>query len=644
MALPSFEIQQKAVLHVRDFMTDSKRLSATHKEKLFDIYSEWKSFSEKKTSDWSTTFKINKAHQVVETVLPRLTAKDPRWIVSPRIPDANPEYANAIQDYLTYLFDEYNLIEPIRLWAKSVLVYGNAYAKVKYKYEIARVSDAEDKIVKKPAGLTEEDSEEGMENLEDEPNTSEEVSGEYPTIENLSWTDVYVDPRYTILEDMPGIVHVDNAVRVANLHKSKRYFNLDKIEDLGKLETFKNDENGYKQRVLQITGIDTQTIKNIDVNALTIQKFYGFFNPDKDEKPEKERLYELHVIDDLILCYYKEITHIPIEDIKAFEDPEQHFATGFVEPIMELQREMNFKKNSASTYINNSLNRSWLWSPNSNVNPRDLISRPNNIIVVEGDVQNALNNLSELPHREVSSDFFQEQNDIERQVQAMTFTVDTSNPRSQQALTNTATGARIKFFESNSVIDEIRKHFEQGLEKLAYKLLLCTFENMEDEDNIVFKKQGNEEYWAMNKEMLRNAVTRYSIKVEVNSSSFNDLESRREDAIAFYNILSQAYQMQVITKEALQEGLKEVMATFEKKDAHKYISQQNMDTFLKAQPQNGMPGQPGAPGEMPPEQAQEAPLEGEQAPAGGGSPLPQPERTVDPAELVTNQVAGGSIF
>ena len=68
----------------------------------------------------------------------------------------------------------------------------------------------------------------------------------------------------------------------------------------------------------------------------------------------------------------------------------------------------------------------------------------------------------------------------------MTFTVDTSNPNNQQALTNTATGARIKMFESNTVLEEIRKHFEKGLEQLAYKLLDETVDNIEE--NIVIKK------------------------------------------------------------------------------------------------------------------------------------------------------------
>jgi len=151
-----------------------------------------------------------------------------------------------------------------------------------------------------------------------------------------------------------------------------------------------------------------------------------------------------------------------------------------------------------------------------------------------------MQNLIELPQREIPSSYFSEQNDLERQIQASTFTVDTANPKTQNSLTNTATGARIKFFESNSVLNEIRKHFEEGLERLAYYLLVSTFENLEH--NIVIKKQGTEGFWEINKELLRDAITKYSVKVEVNSSSFEDIESRREDAIAFFNTVIQGKQ------------------------------------------------------------------------------------------------------
>jgi hypothetical protein len=51
------------------------------------------------------------------------------------------DMSEAVQDYLTYVFDRYNQKEPMRLWAKNMLIYGNSYAKVKYKYEVARTKE-----------------------------------------------------------------------------------------------------------------------------------------------------------------------------------------------------------------------------------------------------------------------------------------------------------------------------------------------------------------------------------------------------------------------------------------------------------------------------------------------------------------------
>lgn len=610
MAKPNDQEQVKAVLHIRDFLSNSKDLSETHKSRMLAVYEAWATFTGVRAAEWNTAFKVNKAHQIVETVMPRLVAKDPKWIVSARKPDLDPEYAVAIQDYLTYIFDEYNLMESVRLWAKSGIIYGNAYAKVKYKYETARIVDREGNVEIEQGG--ESGAGESVEKVEN-VKFKEEVVGEYPTIENVSWTDIHLDPRYPIMEDMPGVAMRANGVRIADLMKNDLYFNLDKVEDLGNLQEFKDDENGYKNRVFGITGMTNVTTSTIvDPNSLTVNTYYGVFNKDENNDPEKEKLYEIKVVDDLVVVYMEEITTMPFEDWKAFEDPEQHYAVGFVEPIIQLQDEMNFKKNSASSYINNSLNRSWLWSPNSGVNPADLISKPNNIIVATQGVQKAKSELEELPHRALTNDFFQEENDFERQIQAMSFTVDTSNPRNQQALTNTATGARIKFFESNSVINEVRKHFEEALARLAYKLLQTTADHLED--NIVIKKMGKEGYWQMNKEMMYDALTKYSIKIEANSSSFDDVDSRREDAIAFFNIMKEAFAAQLVTPQAMKEALRDVIGTFEKKDVNKFIGTPELGGFLQ-----------------------------EQAKQGNIGALPQPETAPSSPEALTKQVAGGQL-
>ena len=141
-----------------------------------------------------------------------------------------------------------------------------------------------------------------------------------------------------------------------------------------------------------------------------------------------------------------------------------------------------------------------------------MISKPNNIIPTTKTVEEAMRNLSEIPHRQLDTAYFQEQNDFERQIQGLTFTIDTNNSSSQQGLTNTATGMRIKFFESNAVIDQSRKQFENGLERLAYKLLQEIADNREE--NITIKKMDDDTYWSINVEAIKDAVDKFEIKIE----------------------------------------------------------------------------------------------------------------------------------
>lgn len=544
---------------IKETFNNYYQLNLSHREEMTDIYREYRSFKTDKRNNWNSWFKVNYAHTTVNKTLPRLIAKNPRWLVNLKTDEFTAEdkflqglekaerlekmrlMTKWVQAYLSYIWERYNLREPARLWAKNMLIYWNSYAKIKFKYETTRIKE-DWKIVEK-------------------------VIGEYPTIDPISWTNIYVDPRYVILEDMPAIIEVTERVRLADLKlREEKYFNLDKIEGLPDQWEFKASPESSRMRIYEITWIPTTDISNwINKNELTLRTFYWKYALEWKE----ESLYKITTVNDWVMIEFEEIISIPFEDIKCFDDTETHFAVWMVEPIVSLQNEANFKKNSASEYINNALNRSWIWSPNSWVNPRDLVSRPNNIISTTADAVTAQNNLIELPHRQLTTDYFQEQNDIERQIQASTFTVDTSASPSQQALTNTATGIRVKFFENNAVIDELRKHFEEWLEKLSYKLLEATFDNMED--NIVIKKTWEEGFWEINKELLRDSLNKYEIKVEVNSSSFDDIESRREDALWFFNVLSQWAQMWIPVD--MTEALKDVINTFEKRDIEKFIQE-----------------------------------------------------------------------
>lgn len=653
MTAPDILIQTKALEYVRDYRRQSDDLTTQRRQALLEIYRSWVTFfnySVDNSVPWQPGFKVNKAHEVVEKTLPRLVGNNPKWVVSTnqinsfahseeeteleqqiaqlkmqlvqtpsdqlqmqldqliaqiiekRTKRTN-EYAIALQDYLNYVWDKGNLMEPVRQWVKLMVIYGKSYAKIGYKYEITRDKKEE----------YEED-----ENGDEVPRAviDQRVTGEYPTIEVRSWKDMYYDPRFVRLEDRPGMIEIRENVRVADLMKREDYFNLDKVQEMAAMnQSDFTDPNGFISRLRLISGItDVDASITTGKNTVDLMDYYGVFS--ETGKAKDEKLYKICVASNNIVIAYKEITQQPFEEIKCFEDPETAFARGFVEPIVSIQNEMNFKKNAAAEYINKALMRQLLLSSSSGIDPTTINSP---VVLTNKTIADEL----ALGHREwekpeINSSYFTEQNDLQREIQAMTFTVDTSSNQNSQALTNTATGIRVKFFESNSVLAEIRTHVEKGLERLAYKLIQETFENMDD--NIVIKKQGTEGYWQINKELMRDAVEKYNIKIEVNSSSADYIQDRRDDAIASWNIGVQAVQMGVPVD--LEKEYVNVMETFERVNPYDLIKKPTMPEILQQM------------GQVPPGQPQVT---------GSPSPLPEtPSGSGSPAAL-TDQVAGGKI-
>ena len=104
--------------------------------------------------------------------------------------------------------------------------------------------------------------------------------------------------------------------------------NVDKLVDLCRCE---NDDDSKRQSaVMSIAGITPK--ERIKSDALTIKSFYGLYSISDDAKEEK--LYQFTWVGGAVLVDAREITQLPFEDIKCFEDTETHFATGFIEPII----------------------------------------------------------------------------------------------------------------------------------------------------------------------------------------------------------------------------------------------------------------------------------------------------------------------
>lgn len=554
--------QAEVVETIKSTFTEYEQNLAWYRERMERIYKAVSSFTGTKNQKkpWETTFKVNKAHEIENKVLPRVISRNPRWIVTYKSEDMLEQNANvddmsdAIRDYLSHIFQKQDIKEMLRLWAKNMVRYGNGWAKIWYKYDISRTPE------KKKVTVVDE-----LWNPVDQvqKDIKEKIADEYPNIEVKNWTDVFYDPRYLRFEDMPAVIEVSRNVRLSYFTKNRgKFMNVDELISLALNQ---EDDHWYRQRVLALTGVNLSWQSRLSRDRLDVKCYYWLYDLWNTDDRSWERLYEFWTVNDTVLVYADEISVMPFEDIRCFEDTDTYFSTWFVEPIIGLQEEMNFKKNQASNYINLQLNDQWIRSPNSWIDPRKLNSAPWNIIPTTKSAQDAQANLVQIKKNQLPFEYFQEQNDFERQIQAATFTIDTAQPLSQQSLTNTATGAKIKAFENNSVMDEARKHFEEWVARLAYKLLQYTFDNLDS--NVIIKKTDGTWFREINKEAMRDAIERYDIRVEAWSSSYDSEETRREVAIAQRNLATQAAQAWVpIDMKYLFEQL---MGTFEGLDVKK---------------------------------------------------------------------------
>lgn len=548
-----------AVRRVADTIASSKTLTKDWRDRMARVYEAVTGFEYPKANPWDTGFKVNKCFEIENRWVSRIFAKNPSPIVSLRTDvfdegdlNATPEerdkklsmkrqFAAVAQDYLKQVFAKPGQKEKIRKWARSMVRYGISHAEVRYHYVKANVY-AKDGTV------------------------AESVVDEYPTVEPLSWTDCFFDPRYETPREMPAFVIRKNGVRMSDLERCEDYFNLDKVRLAANTSAFNANPDTWRAAMYAEAGIPTNFSSPLDEQSLTVDEYQGLYEIDG-----KEALVKLTTVGGMILIGAQKITDKSIEKLAAFDDPETYLATGVVEPIMGLVDEYNFKKNAAAAYINAALNRTWLWSPNSGVSPDDLRTdgrRSGGIIPIGGSLQQAEANLKELDRREINPSYFQEQNNFERDIQNSSFTIDTAQQPGAQALTDTATGARIKFFESSAVIAMVRDNFEDAMRSLCYKILLSAFDNLKG--NVIIKGSGDGDFWEVNKEAFRNAIKNFDIQIEIGSSSIDGMEERRSNAIAAWNISNAAAKAGVPAD--LGEAYRVVMGTFEGIDPNRLLS------------------------------------------------------------------------
>lgn len=569
----SEDVQSKALVHVLKTKALYESLGSKRKKELEEVYRETMDYRPKREAKWQSSLKVNWMNQVESIVTARITNRPPKYIVSMRMPidklvdqyykvdepkeDATPqeiktyqekkkererfrkeveEWATAVQDWLNFAFSEYDYARKVRLGAKSLVRYGNVYGSVKWRVE---------HYAKMRSGKIEKSK-----------------AKEYPDLQILSWSNVLLDPRYIDTADSPGVILQDDCQsKYELLNLDDDLFNIDKIKEARGTEVRDTKQQLFKIKISNVTG-DTEK----EVTMLKVDKYFGYFN--ETGKSDDECLYEIWVLNDCIVIKLKKIARIPVHSAGCFEDVEQHYSVGYLEPIIGLQREYNYKINSQIEYVNQSMNRSWIWDPKSGVDPKQLANLgPGSVIIATNGVDQAQTGLQQLQYPSLPSEYFAGQNEIRRDMQAVSFTVDTTAPTTQQGFTNTATAVRARFFESNVMYADTLKHYEEFLVKIAYDMIDSIAENADDD--VIIGRIGKDRFKLAKKMIFDDGPLRYMIRAEVGASSFDSIDDRREEALALWTVLKEAKDSG--TNIDLGKGVKEVLSTFEGRTPDDFI-------------------------------------------------------------------------
>lgn len=555
----------RAIAHVKQQLTYLQTLLTTHRTKWEDFFRATYIFENDRKGKGKSQLFFPKCFEQVEKVSPRLTANDPRFAVTPIIvgTDEGEDVAGVIkradstQKYLHYAWSITNGRQKLKDVTKGGLVYGTMLAKVGFetRKKITKTTEAED---------------DGA--LYDV--TKETISLEYPTFEALDILEVYFDPRIKFVDDMPAIIHHKAEVRLNELMENKEhYINTDKLEELN--ASFSDISDNKLNNKFSNQGI--ADITDEGSCYVDVKEFYGYFNEEEysgvdSEKGEgkkheegesgEDKLMLITVVNDSIVIEYKELSFMPFEKYTPITIPNQGVGVGIVEPIYDIQKAYNLTRNQRFENVTLIMNRMWLLKQSAGIDPRRLQSFPGNVIPVKD-----MDGIQALPTPDITSSSYNETDALNTEIQSVLGTIDTTQDSSSNGFTNLATGQKIRWNEFNARFRSMKENLEDFMSALGRKMLLMVSERATMNPKIYDKE--TRKFYEIAKDSFDGFDDFFNVRVVADSTSYDSIESARDNALAKAQILSEYAAMGVNVD--LDKALKDILNTFPGTIAEEYV-------------------------------------------------------------------------
>lgn len=369
---------------VNDRFKLSENYRKTEQEGIWErSYNNWKGKLDQSIYPWRSKLFIPWSFTVVETIIPKIFAREPKWRAIARNPDFPDDGPRTVQDLLTYQWIRMGMRTKMYDYIKDSLMYSKGYVKVTWNYQTKTKSYMEP-IVGKDDKITFEKKEKSAVEYDD------------PVIEVVDPYDIYVDPDATSLENAEYLIH-RKTVPLAKIKENPNYENTDEIQST-----------------------DTTKDKHFDDLNRTSN------TPPPDKNKELVELLEYWEQDRLVVVANRRVVlrdtpnpydhkQIPFVELDDYRDPHKYYGQSELSVIDPLQREINAIRNQRRDYDNLALNPVIRMIPGALRNPNSAVMSPGNVWMVS-DLQSM--DVFQMPQLQGSASEIEERtaSDIQRTV------------------------------------------------------------------------------------------------------------------------------------------------------------------------------------------------------------------------------------
>ena len=328
-------------------------------------YNNWRGKLDTSLYPWRSKLFIPWSFTVVETIIPKVFARDPKWrainrgIPEPQMPEeaqqvgdiniSTPAQSEVVNKLLTYQWSRLGMRTIMYDYIKDSLMYSKGIIKVGWKFK-TKVTTIEEPVVDENDKITFKTV------------TKSEVEHDDPRVEVCDPFDIYIDPDSMSLKEASFVIH-RKTIPLEELKNNPNYKNTEKIED---------------------TSFDKTNSLYLNRNNTT---------PNQDKYKELVEVLEYWEPDRLIVVANKKVVlrdspnpynhkKLPFVELDDYRDPHKLYGQSELSVIDPLQREINAIRNQRRDYDNLALNPVIRMVPGTLRNPNSAVMSPGNVWMV----------------------------------------------------------------------------------------------------------------------------------------------------------------------------------------------------------------------------------------------------------------------